>query len=87
VSLDEVEAMFASGVARSIPDVAHSQNEDRFIATGRNRSGRPILVIFTMRQVGEVRLVRPISARYMHAKEVKRYEQTSETHKRPKDDD
>ncbi len=86
VTLDEIEALFTSGEARSLPDVAHSQSEERFIAVGRNRSGRPILVIFTMRQSDGLKVLRPISARYMHAKEVKRYEQTSQANQRPEDD-
>jgi uncharacterized protein len=84
VTLDEIEALFDSG-ASALPDVSHSHEEDRFIAVGRNRAGRPLFVIFTFRQSGEFKLVRPISARYMHAKEVKRYEQT-QTNQGPKDD-
>lgn len=74
VTLDEIEALFVSG-ASAIPDVSHSHEEDRFIAVGRNRAGRPLFVIFTLRQAYGFNLVRPISARYMHEKEVKRYEQ------------
>ncbi|WP_421761410.1 BrnT family toxin [Devosia sp.] len=87
VTRDEIEAMFASGTAWSFPDVAHSQSEDRFIAVGRSRSGRPLFVIFTLRQADGVPLVRPVSARYMHAKEVKRYEQASEAEQRSENDD
>ena len=86
VTRDEIEALFASGTARSFPDVAHSQSEDRFIAVGVSRVGRPLFVIFTLRQVDGVQLLRPVSARYMHAKEVKRYEQTIEADQRSEDD-
>ena len=86
VTLDEIEALFRSG-ARSLPDVAHSHEEERLIATGRNNVGRPLFVIFTRRLVNGNWHVRPISARYMHPKEAKRYEQASQADHRPKDDD
>ena len=36
--------------------------------------GRPLFVAFTIRVKGRQRFVRPISARYMHAKEIESYE-------------
>jgi uncharacterized DUF497 family protein len=36
--------------------------------------GRAVFLIFTERRRGSRRLVRPISARYMHAKEIRAYE-------------
>jgi uncharacterized DUF497 family protein len=71
VSISEIEALF-----RTDPFVApawkHSKKEDRLIAVGKTASGRGIFVAFTMRTKG--RLLRPISARYMHAKEFAAYE-------------
>jgi uncharacterized DUF497 family protein len=72
VSIDEIEAMFA-GEPRYSPDVAHSIVEQRYLATGRTVMGRALLVIFTIRESEGRRFVRPISARYMHAKEAARY--------------
>ena len=72
VSIAEINAMFA-GEPRYSPDVAHSLIEQRYLATGRTESGRAILVIFTVRDREGERLVRPISARYMHAKEAARF--------------
>jgi uncharacterized DUF497 family protein len=57
-----------------VPDYEPSEHEDRNIAVGFNRSGRPVLVVFTIRQVGDQEVVRPLSARYMHRKEIERYE-------------
>ena len=48
--------------------------ERRFLAIGFGAAGRHVLVVFTIRVVGEDRLIRPISARYMHRKEVAYYE-------------
>ena len=59
------------------PDPVHSTHEERFFAIGRNLAGRYVFVAFCLRD-GKVR---PISARYMHAKEVRYYEN------RPGDDD
>jgi uncharacterized DUF497 family protein len=80
VSIEEIEAFFIAG-----PKVAPSQSyagpEVRFIAIGRNSTGRPMFVAFTLRMRRGHTCVRPISARYMHGKEVERYEASS------KDDD
>jgi uncharacterized DUF497 family protein len=72
VSVAEVEAVFA-GEPHYSPDEAHSVDEQRYLATGRTAEGRPIFVVFTIRERGGRRYVRPISARYMHAKEARRY--------------
>jgi uncharacterized DUF497 family protein len=48
--------------------------EDRFIAVGRNAAGRPLFVAFTFRMKHGQRLIRPVSARYMHKKEIAGYE-------------
>jgi uncharacterized DUF497 family protein len=57
------------------PDPAHSETEERFKAVGQGDEGRPILVVFTLRTRGDSLFIRPISARYMHAKEVTHYEE------------
>lgn len=58
-----------------LPDLKHSDEEDRFIATGQSRNGRYLFVAFTLRESDGENIVRPISSRYMHPKEVKKYEQ------------
>lgn len=70
---DDVEAVFFD-VVEVAPDIAHSQSEARQLAIGRTAEGRPAFVVFTLRVVDEAVLVRPLSARYMHDKEFKRYE-------------
>ena len=74
VSIAEIEALFRSG-PRVAPSVAHSDAEDRFVAIGRNERGRTMFVAFTFRIRDGRRYVRPISARYMHKKEIERYEE------------
>jgi uncharacterized protein len=76
VSTGEVEALFQAGPAVA-PDMAHSTEEDRLIAVGRTEDGRPLFVAFTLRQRAGKMLIRPISARYMHKKEIEAYEKKS----------
>lgn len=73
VSLAEIESAFHRPIAIS-PDPAHSLVETRFKAIGKTSEGRSILVVFTLRSRGGETSIRPISARYMHAKEVEHYE-------------
>ena len=49
--------------------------EPRFIAIGLTRRGRFAFVVFTSRERGGRLVPRPISARYMHRKEVMSYGQ------------
>lgn len=76
LSITQIEALFAEG-ARVAPDPKHSEAEDRLIAVGRTRAGRPVFVAFTLRMKDNRRLIRPVTARYMHAKEVEAYEKES----------
>ena len=73
VSTDEIESLFG-GLLHVFPDARHSSVETRFIGIGRSAGGRHVLVAFTLRRRRGALLIRPISARYMHAKEVKHYE-------------
>ncbi|MEO3999003.1 BrnT family toxin [Mesorhizobium sp. CAU 1732] len=61
-----------------LPDRSGSR-EVRFNAVGRNGSGRHVFIVFCLRESGESLLMRPISARYMHEKEVRTYDRTRET--------
>jgi len=73
LSTGQIEKLFESPVA-VLPDAVHSQREPRFRAIGRAANGRAVFVVFTMRQRAGVLLIRPISARYMHRKEIATYE-------------
>ncbi len=78
VSIREIESLF-HGTPLVGPDLRHSAEEERFRAAGVTAAKRNLFVIFTYRrkkgrrQGGQV-LIRPISARYMHLKEVKAHE-------------
>ncbi len=73
VTIAEIEYVLANAPFL-VPDYAHSQIEDRHIAVGANRIGRLVFVIFTLRLSDGNELVRPVSARYMHRKEIDRYD-------------
>ncbi|MFA4994965.1 MAG: BrnT family toxin [Bdellovibrionales bacterium] len=73
VPIAEIESLF-HGMPLVGPDVQHSRKEQRFRAVGLTAKGRSLFVVFTSRQNGELLLIRPISARYMHKEEVKAHE-------------
>ena len=73
VRFSEIEAVFGR-TGMFFEDDRHSQDEARYRVLGPSEGGRMIFVVFTIRVLGGERRVRPISARYMHAKEVRTYE-------------
>ena len=73
VSIAEIETMF-SGTVLVAPDPLPSVREERFKAVGAAEGGRKLLVVFTWRMRDGDMFIRPVSARYMHEKEVKAYE-------------
>jgi hypothetical protein len=76
VPLAEIEALFSGSIAIE-PDLAHSASETRFLGIGRTVQGRHMFIAFTIRQRDGANYIRPISARYMHAKEVAAYEKAN----------
>ena len=76
VSGAEIEEMFLNGpVIRR--DEKHSGAEERYFAIGYSVVGRSIFVVFTIRQIEGQSLLRPISPRFMHAKERQVYEEAT----------
>ncbi len=73
LSVADIESLFARPLA-ILPDAAHSQRENRFRAIGRTEKGRGVFMVFTLRRKSEDLLIRPISARYMHKKEIDAFE-------------
>jgi uncharacterized protein len=73
VRIAEIEAMFRK-LLWMTPDPAHSIGELRFKAVGTGAKGRYIFVAFTLRPRSDGMLIRPISARYMHRREIRHYE-------------
>jgi uncharacterized DUF497 family protein len=75
VSVAEIEALFA-GPPFVTSDASHSLTEARVRAVGRTSAEKYLFVVFTVRERDGQSLIRPISARYMHRKEIRRYEET-----------
>lgn len=73
IDIEAIEALFHANPL-VLDDPRHSGLERRFLAVGQTSAGRWLLVAFTLRFRQDVKLIRPISARYMHAKEISRYE-------------
>lgn len=66
-----------------IPDA--NPAETRFRTAGRAQDGRPVFVVYTHRVRAGGTYLRPISARYMHGKEIERYEQVEQAMAHPAD--
>jgi len=76
VSLDAIEAAFQRPIA-VVPDPSHSVGETRLKAIGVTRDSRHILIVFTLRRRDRDTFIRPISARYMHRREIDHYEKAA----------
>lgn len=75
VSAAGVEYVLTHAATLIVPDFKNSRAEPRYLAIGRTAEGRYAFVVFTPRQTRKGILMRPISARYMHRKEIKKYAQ------------
>ncbi|MDO9411826.1 MAG: BrnT family toxin [Pseudolabrys sp.] len=77
LSVADIEHVVAHTETLIVHDIKNSARETRFIAVGRTPGGRYAFVAFTPRVHGDQTLLRPISARFMHAREIARYEKES----------
>lgn len=75
VSMAEAEQVFFNQPLLVINDIKHSEGEGRFHALGKTNEDQSLHITFTLRHSGES--IRVISARDMHRKEHKIYEQTT----------
>src|SRR5256885_15814835 len=75
LALADIEALFRGQLA--IHPGRGGSKEERFIAIGTDPNGRRVLVVFTLRVRNGRALIRPISACYMHRREVLHYEKVT----------
>jgi hypothetical protein len=75
VSAAEAEQVFFNQPLLLLEDSAHSTREQRFHALGRTGDGRRLHITFTLRDGGTK--IRVISARDMHRKERRIYDQAT----------
>jgi uncharacterized protein len=78
MALAEIGSIF-EGSPVVAPDLKQSAAEDRFLAIGMTPEDRRAFAAFTFRGAAGARLIRPITARYMHEEEFKAYEKSAET--------
>ena len=71
VSKEEIEEIFELTPA-IMPDP--HPDEERMRAIGKTKQGRYLFLVFMFRLVAGQTLIRPISARYMHEREIRHYE-------------
>jgi len=74
VSVEEIEGLFSRPLL-ILPDALHSKSEERLWGIGKAARGQFVFLVFTIREHGRKRFIRPVSARYMHKKEVRNYEE------------
>jgi len=72
----EAEQVFFDMPVVHVPDVKHSEVEPRFYVLGQTNSGRLLHITFTLRFGG--RKIRVISARPMHRRERRIYEEKAQ---------
>ena len=72
VTPDEIEHLFRND-PMVYPDPYPASLETRWRAIGKNQHGRFVFVVFRIVGHEDVLVVRPISARYMHKKEIEAY--------------
>ncbi|GGA92238.1 hypothetical protein GCM10011491_20320 [Brucella endophytica] len=82
VSLDEIEQVLRHMTFR-IPDP--NPGETRYRTAGRAPDGRIVFIVYTHRERDGYIYLRLISARHMHDKEVRAYEQIEKAMAKPAD--
>jgi len=75
---DAIEAAL-SGELVIFDDPYDADIESRFRAIGKDKADREIFIVFCLRHRDGETLIRPISARYMHPREVAYYERQNKT--------
>jgi uncharacterized DUF497 family protein len=79
----EIEGFFLRTIS-VLPAPERRKGEERLLAIGKLGNGRSILVVFTFRLRSDRKLLRPISARYLHEKEWLHHErQIAQAQKNP----
>jgi hypothetical protein len=82
VTQAETEQVFFSRPALIMPDVDHSHVEVRHYILGKTSTGRPLTVVFTIRES----FVRPIMARDMSRRERRLYAEQEHAEEAPEAD-
>jgi uncharacterized protein len=73
ISFEQAQLVFNDPLSISIPDTAHSNDEERWITIGQAGSVYLLVIIHTYRDTRDEEVIRLISARKATAKERKQY--------------
>jgi uncharacterized DUF497 family protein len=73
IAFEMAQLVFGDPLALSIPDVEHSEGEERWVTLGQIGSQLVVVVVHTFRDIEEEEVIRIISARKATAKERKQY--------------
>jgi uncharacterized DUF497 family protein len=82
VAKEEIESLF-DGFVDVFPAKEGAAGETRYAAIGVTEAGRHVFLAFTLRQSEGLTRVRPISARFMHEKEIRHYERQKSSQAAP----
>ncbi|PZM07662.1 BrnT family toxin [Rhizobium tubonense] len=74
LSKSQIESIF-DGDVRVLDDSSDRDEEHRYRGIGKDGDDRYTFIVFCLRRKNRLTLLRPVSARYMHAKEVRHLEQ------------
>lgn len=77
VSIAQIEEVLTNPCVQILLDGKHSNTEQRFWVIGSLSIGRSVFLVTTLHYYADGIYVRPISARFMHRKEVVYYEKNS----------
>jgi uncharacterized DUF497 family protein len=75
VAQAEIVEVFA-GDPTIFADPKHSTVEERLLAVGQTKAGRHVFIAFTFRRKAGALHIRPVSARFMHDREIRFYGKT-----------
>jgi uncharacterized DUF497 family protein len=74
LTVDDIEDVLIRNMDIVSRDARNSKTEGRYSAIGRTRTERRAYVVFTLRVTNNGELyARPLSARFMHQKEIDKY--------------
>jgi uncharacterized DUF497 family protein len=75
VSFEEASTVFRDPLARAVPDLGHSAQEERWVTIGFSNQGRLVRVVHVDIEADEELTIRIISARLPNRRERNAYEQ------------
>lgn len=76
VSFEEASTVFGDPLSSAVPDLEHSEHEDRWVTMGMSVQGRLLRVVHVDKEEDDALTIRVISARLANRRERNAYEQS-----------